>query len=93
VQTAIAAKAGDVAEERRIAFRIGLHVGDIILDDNDIFGDGVNIAARLQETATLGGLCISGRAHDDIRDRLRIAFKDGGAQPLNNIARQAQVWR
>ena len=78
VQTAMAEKTADVPEDRRIAFRIGVNVGDIIIDGDDIFGDGVNIAARLQEIAAPGGICISSRAHDDVRDRLDPAFEDDG---------------
>ena len=87
VQTAMAARGGD------IAFRIGVNLGDIIIDGDDIFGDGVNIAARLQEIAPPGGLCVSSRVHDDIRDRLDAAFENGGSQTLKNIARPVQVWR
>ena len=87
VQTAMAAHGGD------IVFRIGVNLGDIIIDGDDIFGDGVNIAARLQEIATPGGVCVSSRVHDDARDRLEALFEDGGAQSLKNIARPVQVWR
>ena len=87
VQTAMAEKTADVPEDRRIAFRIGVNVGDIIIDGDDIFGDGVNVAARLQEIASPGGVCMSGRVHDDIRDRLDTTFEDGAAQVLKNIAR------
>ena len=93
VQTAMAEKTADVPEDRRIAFRIGINIGDIIIDGDDIFGDGVNVAARLQEIAAPGGLCVSSRVHDDVRDRLDTAFEDGGAQTLKNIARPVQVWR
>ena len=87
VQMAMAARGGD------IVFRIGVNLGDIIVDGDDIFGDGVNIAARLQEIAAPGGVCVSSRVHDDMRDRLDIVFEDGGARTLKNIARQVQVWR
>src|SRR5215472_7999297 len=93
VQTAMAAKTTDVTEDRRITFRIGINLGDIIVEGDDIFGDGVNVAARLQEIAVPGGICISSRVHDDVRDRIDIAFDDGGAQTLKNIARPVQVWR
>jgi TolB-like protein/class 3 adenylate cyclase len=93
MQTAMAAGVADVPEDRRIAFRIGVNLGDIIIDGDDIFGDGVNIAARLQELAAPGGVCISGRVHDDVRDRLDLGFEDGGAQALKNIARPVHVWR
>ena len=92
VQTAMAAKVADVPEDRRIAFRTGVNIGDIIIDGDDIFGDGVNIAARLQEIAPPGGVCVSSRVHDDVRDRLDITFEDGGSQTLKNIARPVQVW-
>lgn len=92
VQTAMAEETANVPEDRRIAFRIGVHVGDIIIDDGDIFGDGVNVVARLQGIASPGGLCISDRAHDDIRDRLDASFAEMGAQTLKNIARPIPVW-
>jgi adenylate cyclase len=93
VQTAIADRSAGIAEDRRIAFRIGINLGDIIVEGDDIFGDGVNVAARLQEIAAPGGICISSRVHDDVRDRLDTAFDDGGTQTLKNIARPVQVWR
>ena len=93
VQTAMADRTADIPEDRRIAFRIGINLGDIIVDGDDIFGDGVNVAARLQEIAPPGGICISSRVHDDVRDRLDTAFDDGGTQTLKNIARPVQVWR
>jgi TolB-like protein len=93
IQTAMAEKTADVPDDQLIAFRVGVNLGDIIIDGDDIFGDGVNIAARLQEIATPGGLCVSSRVHDDIRDRLDLTFEDGGSQTLKNIARPVQVWR
>ena len=93
VQTAMADRTAGIAEDRRIAFRIGINLGDIIVEGDDIFGDGVNVAARLQEIAAPGGICISSRVHDDVRDRLDTAFDDGGTQTLKNIARPVQVWR
>jgi TolB-like protein/class 3 adenylate cyclase/Tfp pilus assembly protein PilF len=93
VQTAMADRAADTTEERRIALRIGINIGDVIVEGEDIFGDGVNVAARLQEIAQPGGMCISGRVHEDVRDRLDTAFDDGGTQTLKNIARPVQVWR
>jgi adenylate cyclase len=93
VQTAMADRTAGIAEDRRIAFRIGINLGDIIVEGDDIFGDGVNIAARLQEIAPPGGICISSRVHDDVRDRLDTAFDDGGTQTLKNIVRPVQLWR
>ncbi len=92
VQTETAAKVADMPEDRRITFRVGVNIGDIIIDGDDIFGDGVNVAARLQEIAAPGGMCVSSRVHDDVRDRLEAIFEDGGSQTLKNIARPVQVW-
>jgi adenylate cyclase len=93
VQAAMVNRTAGMAEACRIAFRIGVNIGDVIVDGDDIFGDGVNVAARLQEIATPGGICVSSRVHEDVRDRLDIAFDDGGTQTLKNIARPVQVWR
>jgi TolB-like protein/class 3 adenylate cyclase len=93
VQTAMANCTAGIAEDRRIALRVGINIGDIIVEGDDIFGDGVNVAARLQEIAPLGGICISSRVHEDVRDRLDTVFDDGGTQTLKNIARPVQVWR
>ncbi len=71
----------DLPKDVRIEFRIGIHVGDIIIDDNDIFGDGVNIAARLEGIAEPGGVCISDDAQRQIRGKVDIAFEDVGLQP------------
>ena len=79
--------------ELRIEFRIGIHVGDIIIDDNDIFGDGVNIAARLEGIAEPGGVCISDDAHRQIRGKVDHSFDDIGEQNLKNIAEPMRAWR
>ena len=73
--------------DRQIVFRIGINVGDIIIDGQDIFGDGVNIAARLEALCEPGGVCISRSANEQIRDKLSIAFADLGEQMVKNIAR------
>jgi adenylate cyclase len=93
VQMAMADRTAKVPEDQRITFRIGINIGDIIVEGDDIFGDGVNVAARLQEMAAPGGICISSRVHEDVRDRLDTAFDEGGIQTLKNIARPVQVWR
>jgi adenylate cyclase len=92
VQMTMAERTAEIAEDRRITFRVGINLGDIIVDGDDIFGDGVNVAARLQEIAPPGGICVSSRVHDDVRDRLDTAFDDAGPQTLKNIARPVQVW-
>jgi adenylate cyclase len=83
----------DVPQDRRIEFRIGIHVGDIIIDDNDIFGDGVNIAARLEGIAEAGGVCISDDAQRQIRGKVDSAFEDMGPQNLKNIVEPMRAWR
>jgi class 3 adenylate cyclase len=93
VQTAMASKIASMISDQRIAFRFGVNLGDIIVDGDDIFGDGVNVAARLQELAPPGGVAVSGRVHDDIVDRLEARFEEIGPQMLKNIARPVPVWR
>jgi adenylate cyclase len=93
IQRAIAKANADVSPELRIEFRIGIHVGDIIIDDNDIFGDGVNIAARLEGVAEPGGVCISDDAHRQIRGKIDVVFDDIGEQALKNIAEPMRAWR
>ncbi|MDI1266201.1 MAG: adenylate/guanylate cyclase domain-containing protein [bacterium] len=93
VQRAMAAKNAGVSQDARIEFRIGIHVGDIIIDDNDIFGDGVNIAARLEGIAEPGGVCISDDAYRQVRGKVEIAWDDLGPQILKNIAGPMQAWR
>jgi adenylate cyclase len=80
-------------EEKRIVFRIGINLGDVVIDGDDIQGDGVNVAARLESLAEPGGICISGSLHEQVRDRLDLAFEDMGEQEVKNIARPIRVWR
>ena len=93
VQRSMAVRNADVPQDLRIEFRIGIHVGDIIIDDNDIFGDGVNIAARLEGIAEPGGVCISDDAHRQVRGKIDIALDDIGEQTLKNIAEPMRAWR
>jgi adenylate cyclase len=80
-------------QDKRIELRIGINVGDIIIDDDDIFGDGVNIAARLEGIADPGGICLSRGAHDQVKGKLDVIFEDGGEQQLKNIAEPVRVYR
>ena len=80
-----------VSFDTRIELRIGIHVGDIIIEEGDIFGDGVNIAARLEGIAQPGGVCISEDAYRQVRDKIDMTFEDGGEQELKNIARSVRV--
>jgi adenylate cyclase len=92
VQREMAERNVDVPPDLRIEFRIGIHVGDIIFDENDIFGDGVNIAARLEGIAEPGGVCISDDAHRQVRGKVDIAFDDIGEQSLKNISEPMRAW-
>jgi adenylate cyclase len=93
IQQEMAGQNSSVPPELRIEFRIGIHVGDIIIDDDDIFGDGVNIAARLEGIAEPGGICISDDAHRHIRGKVDSSFDDIGEQNLKNIAEPMRTWR
>lgn len=92
VQNAMAQRNIHVPEDRRILFRVGINQGDVIVDGDDIFGDGINVASRLEGLAEPGGVCISGRVHEDVGDKLGLRFEDLGAQEFKNIARPVQVF-
>jgi class 3 adenylate cyclase len=79
-------------EERRIAFRVGVNIGDVIVEPHDIFGDGVNIAARLESIAEPGGVCISSAAYDQVQGKVGVEFADLGEQDLKNIARPVRAY-
>src|SRR6267154_2058769 len=87
VQREIAARNAGVQSERSIDFRIGVNIGDIIIDENDIFGDGVNVAARLEALAEPGGICVSRVVRDQVRDKVEFGFEDLGEHQVKNIAR------
>jgi TolB-like protein/class 3 adenylate cyclase len=92
IQRAMADRDLDLAEERRLRFRIGVNLGDVIADGGDIYGDGVNIAARLEGLAAPGGICVSGTVRDHIGDRLPYTFEDMGEQNVKNIVRPVRVY-
>jgi len=93
IQRAMAERNAVIPEDRRIEFRIGINVGDIVSDEGDIFGDGVNVAARLEGLADPGGICVSSRVYEDVQGKLDINFEDVGEQQLKNIARPVKVVR
>ena len=93
VQRGMAERNAEVPDEKRIEFRIGINVGDIIIDRGDIFGDGVNVAARLEGLAKPGGICIADDAHRQVRGKFDVTFEDAGEQQLKNIARPVRVFR
>lgn len=93
VQRGMARRNAEVPDEKRIEFRIRINVGDIIIDRGDIFGDGVNVAARLERLAKPGGICISDDAHRPIRGEFDVTFKDRGERQLKNIERPVRVFQ
>jgi TolB-like protein/class 3 adenylate cyclase len=93
LQREMALRNNGVSKERRIEFRIGINLGDIIIDEDDIYGDGVNVAARLEAVAEPGGICVSRVVRDQVRDRVDFGFEDLGEQRVKNIARPVHVYR
>lgn len=93
VQQAMSEREADVAEDRRIQYRIGINLGDIVIDGDDILGDGVNIAARLEGLAESGGICISGTVFDQVKSKLDAGFEDLGPQVVKNIADPVRAYR
>src|SRR5437660_1705908 len=92
VQRAMADRNSGTPEDKRITFRIGVNLGDVIAEEHDIYGDGVNVAARLEALAEPGGICISRVVRDQIRDKLPYPFEDRGEQSVKNIARPVRVY-
>ena len=93
MQRGIAERNADTPPEKRIEFRIGINLGDVLAEEHDIFGDGVNVAARLEALAEPGGICVSRVVRDQVRDRLDYNFEDMGEQQVKNIARPVRVYR
>jgi adenylate cyclase len=93
IQHAMLERNADIPQEKRIYLRMGLNVGDVILDGTDILGDGVNVAARLEALAEPGGICVSSRVQEDVQGRLNIVFEDMGQPQLKNITRPVRVYR
>jgi adenylate cyclase len=93
IQNELARSNNDLEKDRRMQFRIGINVGDVMLKDGDIFGDGVNIAARLEGLADPGGICISRGIHDHVMNKLPFEFEDLGEQSVKNIAQPVRVYR
>ncbi len=93
VQTKVAELSAAEPDDQRIEYRVGVNLGDVIVDGDDIYGDGVNVAARLQEIAERGGVCISEKVQTEVRGKLNVEFVDGGAQVVKNITDPIRVWR
>jgi adenylate cyclase len=93
LQLAMAGREASLPEDGRIRFRIGINLGDVVVEEDDVLGDGVNIAARLQALADVGGICISRSVRDQVRDRLPVRFEDLGEQSVRNITRPVRCYR
>jgi adenylate cyclase len=93
IQTTLKAANANLPPPRRMEFRIGVNSGDVMVEGEQIYGDGVNVAARLENLADPGGICISGTVHEQVRDRLALSYEDRGEQAVKNIARPVHVWR
>src|SRR5262245_55848512 len=93
IQERMRRRNSDVPADRRIEFRIGINLGDIIFEEGDIFGDGVNIAARVEQLAEVGGICVTAAVHNQVDGRLEAIFEDLGEKPLKNITRPVRVYR
>jgi adenylate cyclase len=93
IQPARKAENAKLPPERRMEFRIGVNLGDVMVEGDQIYGDGINVAARLESLADPGGICISGKVHEEIRSKLPLGYEDNGEQTVKNIARPLRVWR
>ena len=93
VQQEIKARNKDLSENRRMIFRIGINLGDVIKEEDRIYGDGVNIAARLEDLAEEGGICISGTAYDHVRNKLPFKYETMGEQVVKNIKEPIRVYK
>ena len=93
IQTAMAERERASPMDRRITYRLGINLGNVVFDEGDVFGDGVNVASRLQGLAQPGGVCISDIVHQTVGDRLGEPFRDMGSQRVKNISRPIRVWQ
>ncbi|MBI3300982.1 MAG: adenylate/guanylate cyclase domain-containing protein [Deltaproteobacteria bacterium] len=93
IQQTLKAENAHLPAERQMEFRIGINLGDVMVDGEQIYGDGVNIAARLEGLAEPGGICLSGIVHDQVKHKLALRYEDLGAQEVKNIAEPVRVWR
>jgi adenylate cyclase len=93
IQTELRAENAELPLERRMQFRIGVNLGDVMVEGEQIYGDGVNVAARLESLAEPGGIYISGTVYEQVRDKLALGYDDCGEQAVKNIARPVHVWR
>lgn len=93
IQRTVTKHQADIPEDSRIVFRIGINLGEVVIDGDDIQGDGVNVAVRLEARAEPGSICLSGKVYEEVRDRTDLTFEDMGEQELKNIDRPVRAWR
>ena len=93
IQCEMAGKNNQVADDKKVQIRIGINIGDVIEDRGEVFGDGVNLAARLEATAPEGGICISASVHEQVQGKVEVEFSDGGSERFKNIDRPVHVYR
>src|SRR5579864_4287607 len=93
IQTALKTEIAKLPPERRMEFRIGVNLGDVMVEGDQIYGDGINVAARLESLAHPGGICVSGKVHEEIRSKLPLGYEDLGEQTVKNIAHPVHAWR
>src|SRR5439155_543854 len=93
IQATLKAENASLPPERRMEFRIGINLGDVMVEGEQIYGDGVNIAARMENLAESGGICISGTVHEHVKNKLTLSYEDLGEQAVKNIAEPVRVFR
>jgi class 3 adenylate cyclase len=93
MQAELGARNAALPEHRRMAFRIGINLGELVVEGDRIYGDGVNVAARVEALAHAGGICVSAKVHDEVRGKLDLSFEDLGEHDLKNIAASVRVYR
>jgi adenylate cyclase len=93
IQEAMAARNADLPDERQLTFRMGINVGDVVVEEDDLYGDGVNIAARLEGLANPGGICLARNVFDQVKAKVDREFEDLGGQDIKNIAEPVHVFR
>jgi adenylate cyclase len=93
IQRGMAERNAEIAPDDQIRFRMGVNLGDVIFDDDDLYGDGVNVAARLEALAEPGGVCISGKVHEEVKNKLGFGYQDLGQQTVKNIPEPVRAYR
>src|SRR5436190_10198246 len=93
IQETMGERSADIEAERRMQYRIGINLGDVVYDETRIYGDGINVAARLEGIAEPGGICLSSKVYEDVRGKVQLAYEDIGEQQLKNISQPVRAYR